>query len=273
MTIDLEHRAEIQRLARVLTADPSELAFLDGAVPADLRALRGALADELFERHRRSFERAVALADRLPGPLTAKLAQHAMGAVLGARAASLLSPEKAADLARRLPPPFLADVAENIDLRRVGPLLAGIPVPTLQATAAELRRREQWVVLGMFVGHIETTVLERLLEVLDGEALLRTALVVERPEHIDGILAVLDDPRIDEVLEAAHRHDLWSEAVWLLSQLSAPQRERIIAAIERLQADALDRLAELLLAEAELRAAAEPLIELAPQHLRERIGA
>lgn len=273
MTVAVEQQAELQRLARVLGVRPKELGFLDGAAPADVRALRDTVADELFERHRRSFERAVALAGRLPAPLTATLAQRAMGPVLGARAAALLAPGDAADLAGRLPPAFLADVAEHMDLRKAGPLVAGIRPETLRETAAELRRREQWVVLGMFVGHIETDVLAPLLEVLDGEALLRTALVVEHAECLDGVLAVLPDSRLDDVLEAAHRHDLWSEAVWLVSQLSRVQGARVIEAIERMQADALDRLAELLVAEAELRQAAKPLIKLAPRHLRQRIGA
>lgn len=272
MSETVEHEAEILRLARVLGADPDELRFLDGAAVPALRELRTAVSDRLLERNRREFERAVALADRIPGGLAAKLAEHAMGPVLGGRAAALLRPDKAAELTRHLPPDFLASVAENVDLRRVGPLLAGIAPRTMAAAGAELRRREEWIVLGAFVGYVEDDVLAVLLDVFDGEALLRAGFVVENPGRLDAVVALLSDARLDELLLAADGHGLWREAVALVGHLGSAQAARVVAAVDRLDDDRLARLAGTLSADDGLRAAAEPLVALAPAPLREKMG-
>ncbi len=99
MTESLSHRAEVLRLARVLGVEPDELAFLAGAPTEALAQLRNTVLDRLLERSRQEFERAVALADKIPRALAATLAQRAMGPVLGGRAAALITAEMAADLA------------------------------------------------------------------------------------------------------------------------------------------------------------------------------
>lgn len=268
----IERYAELQRLARVLGIAPQRLSMLAGAAPADLRELRAAIADELMESQRDGFERVVTLARMLPDSLCARLAQHAMGPALAARATTLLDPAQAAQLAQRLEPRFLADVAEHLDLRRIGPLLGGIPTATLTAVALELRRRERWIVLGTFVGYLRLPRVRSLLEVFDGEVILRSGIFVESPQRIDAIARLLSDDRLDGLLGAAHRHDLWPEAVWLLGRLGPDQRTRVYAALGRLDAAALARLSDLLLTRDELRAAARPLIRRAPRDLRRRIG-
>lgn len=60
--VELERRAELLRLAQVLRVEPGELRMLEGADPADLRALRRQVWDALLERHRPTFERAATLA-------------------------------------------------------------------------------------------------------------------------------------------------------------------------------------------------------------------
>lgn len=104
MTASADHEAEILRLARVLGVAPGDLDVLDPVPLESVRELRDTVQDRLLARNHDQFARAVALADRVPGALAAKLAQHAMGSVLGGRAAALLTPAKAAELAHRLPP-------------------------------------------------------------------------------------------------------------------------------------------------------------------------
>ncbi|HYF24727.1 MAG TPA: hypothetical protein VD931_03215 [Baekduia sp.] len=271
MTGDIDRYAEVLRLARVLGVDPGDLAFLHDAPAAELRALRNAVSDRLLERSRRAFERAVALADHLPGGLAARLAEHAMGPVLSGRAAALLTPEKAADLAHRLPPHFLSQVAEHIDLRKVGPLIHGISAQAMAAAGAELRARGEWMVLGAFVGHVDDAKLRELLEDFDGEALLRAGFVVEQRDRLDSVVALLGDHRLDELLQAADEHGLWTEAIALASHLAPDQQGRILAAVERLGQDRQDRLAAQLRDDDELLAAAAPLLEAAPARLRARV--
>jgi hypothetical protein len=259
MSSPLERRGEELRLARVLGVTPDDLGALDGADVADLRALRHAVADRLLEQSRDQFSRAVALGDLLPGAVAAKLAQHVMGPVLGGRAAALLSPEKAGDLAGRLPADFLAEVACHVDVRKVGPLLVGIDRPTMAAAGEHLRRREEWVVLGAFVGHVADDVVADLLGGFDGEALLRSGTVIEDPSRMDAVVGMLTDARLDGLLDAADEHDLWADVVALNVHLGDEQLDRIARAVERLSGPRVERLAALLGADDELRAAALPI--------------
>ena len=270
--MSLAHQAETLRLARVLDVAREDLAFLAGAPTEALAELRGSVLDGLLERSRHEFERAVALADRIPRGLAATLSQRAMGPVLGGRASALLRPEMAADLAARLPAEFLADVATHVDLRHVGPLIGGIPTETMGAAGDVLRAREEWIVLSAFVGHVPEAKLETLLERFDGEALLRAGFVIEDASRLDAVVALLPDDRLDELLEAAHEHALWPAAVALAAGLEAEQHERILAALDRLDASRLDGLAALLREDPELRAAAGPLVEAAPATLRELVA-
>jgi hypothetical protein len=261
MSTPHERRGELLRLARVLGTTADELGALEDAPLEDLRALRDAVADRLLERSREQFSRAVAFADVIPGPVAAKLAQHVMGPVLGGRAAALLTPAKAADLAGRLPADFLADVACHVDIRKVQPLLSGIDRATMAAAGAHLREREEWVVLGAFVGYVEDDVVADLLDGFDGEALLRSGVVIEDARRIDAVLGMLSDARLDGLLDAAFEHDLWAEIASLNVHLGDRQLRRITDAVQRLPPARIEALADLLGADDELRGAAVPIIE------------
>lgn len=265
---ELAHRSETLRLARVLGVDETELAFLADVPPQALAELRCEILDRLLERSRRDFERAVALADRVPGALAAVLAEKAMGPVLGGRAAALLRAEKAADLASRLPPEFLADVATHVDLRHVGPLIGGIPVKTMAGASRVLQARGEWIVLSAFVVYVPDVKLGELLGLFDGETLLRAGFVIEDPSRLDAVVALLSDSRLDELLDAATEHELWTEAVSLVGHLGPAQRDRVVAAVERLGAGALEALATALRGDPELRRAAGPLVKRASRPLR-----
>ncbi|MEV4420894.1 hypothetical protein AB0L40_13075 [Patulibacter sp. NPDC049589] len=268
MSTPLERRGELLRLARVLGVEPDELTALDGAAVEDLRALRHAVADRLLERSREQFSRAVALGDLLPGSVAAKLSQHVMGPVLGGRAAALLTPEKAGELARRLPADFLADVACHVDIRKVQPLLAGIDRATMAAAGAHLREREEWVVLGAFVGYVDDDVVADLLDGFDGEALLRSGVVIEDASRIDAVLGMLSDERLDGLLDAADEHALWPDIVSLNVHLGDAQLRRVTDAVQRMSGPRIEALAALLGDDDELRAAAAPIVErLTPEFL------
>lgn len=238
MIRDLEREAEIERLARVLGTDTDRLTPLAEAEPEDLRALSDAIADHLHERHAGAFEKAIAVAGKLPSAMTAKLAQHAMGPTLSARAATLLEPKQAADLAKRLPPLFLADVAVHLDLRRAGPLIDGITPEVMAETGAELARREEWVVLGTFVGHVDREVLAELLDAFDAEALLRAGFFVDEPQRFAAIIGSLSDARLDELLATAAAQDLWPQAFVMFGHLGPRHAARVIEALDRMDDDA-----------------------------------
>lgn len=260
MSTPLERRGELLRLSRVLGVEPDDLGVLDGADVATLRELRHAVADRLLERNREQFSRAVALGDLVPGAIAAKLSQHVMGPVLGGRAAALLSPQKAGDLARRLPADFLADVACHVDVRKVGALLGDIDRATMAAAGEHLRRREEWVVLGAFVGHVPDEIVADLLGGFDGEALLRSGIVIEDASRIDAVLAMLTDERLDGLLDVADEQALWPDIVSLNVHLGDEQLDRIARAVERMSGERIERLAALLGADDELREDALPIV-------------
>jgi hypothetical protein len=265
MIADIEREAELQRLARVLGVGPEALALLADAEPEDLRTLSITIADHLHERHAGAFDTAVTIAGKLPAGLTAKLAQHAMGPSLSASIAGLLEPKQAADLARRLPPLFLADLAAHVDLRRVGPLLSGIDPVVLAETGQELRRREEWVVLGTFVGHVDRDVLPELLEGFDAEALLRAGFFVEDTGRFDSIVRSLSTTRLDELLAAAAEHGLWIQAIGMCAHLGSRQLDRFAKAMERMPAEVADSL--------EAAADADPALREAADEVRARASA
>ena len=268
MSSPLERRGELLRLARVLGVEPAELDVLDGASVADLRALRHEVADRLLERNREQFARAVQFGDVVPGAVAAKLAQHVMGPVLGGRAAALMAPAKAGDLAGRLPADFLAEVACHVDVRHVGPLLVDIDRATMAAAGEHLHRREEWVVLGAFVGHLEDDVVAELLGGFDGEALLRSGVVIEDPTRIDAVLGMLDDARLDGLLQAADEHALWGDIVSLNVHLGDEQLGRVTAAVERMSGPRIVALADRLGADATMRDEAAPIVaRLSPAFL------
>lgn len=236
------HRSETLRLARVLGVESEELAFLQDALVADLAKVRAAVLDRLLERSRREFERAVALADKIPRALAAMLAQRAMGPVLGGRASALLSADMAADLAGRLPAEFLADVATHVDLRHVGPLIGGIPTDTMGGAGRVLRERGEWIVLSAFVGDVPAAKLEVLPDLFDGEALLRAGFVIEDLARLDSVVALLPDHRLDELFVTAQEQALWREAISLATHIGPEQAQRIVAVIDRLPDASVDAL-------------------------------
>lgn len=232
MSGTLFHQSEILRLARVLGVTPEELDFLKDAPVTALAELRATVLDRLLEESRGEFERAVALADKIPRGLAATLAQRAMGPVLGGRAAALLTADMAADLAARLPAEFLADVSCHVDLRHVGPLIGGIPTDAMAAAGRVLREREEWIILAACVGDVPEAKLEILLDEFDAEALLRAGFVLEDVSRLDAVIALLPRRRLDELFAGAHEHDLWPEAMAVAIHIGPEQGGRIVAAID-----------------------------------------
>jgi hypothetical protein len=174
-----EARAEVLRLAHVLGADPDQLAALEAVPPADVRRLREQCADALFQAGHEAFRRAAAVAEKLPGPLVAQLAQRALGAALSARTAAVLDGDRAVDLARRLPPDFLAEIAVHLDLRKLSGVVARVEPERVAGVARELARREEWVVMAALVDHLSDGGLDAALGTLDDEAILATGFLLE----------------------------------------------------------------------------------------------
>lgn len=272
VTAQLRRDAEAARLALVLGVPEDALGVLDGADEAALRDLRFAVGDHFYRRFSVRLKPAANLASKLPSPVAAKIAEHALGPVLSGAIVPLLDVGALPDITRRMSPTFLADTAQHLDLRRAGPMIGGIPTDQLTAAGAELAQRREWGVLAAFVGHIDEDVLASLLGVFDAETLLRAAFLVEQPERIDALVGSIADERIDEIHRAAREHELWEESLTVFADLGTAQRKRFAASLARLGDEHLDALATVLAGDPGLRAAAEPMLKASPAAIRKRFG-
>jgi hypothetical protein len=235
--VTLEGHAEALKLARLLDRDPERFAYLERVAPDDVRVLRERATVVLFDRDRR-FGR-IALASRIPpAGLTAWIAQHAFGALLCARIAALLDTARAIDLAERMPSDFLADLAVQLDPRRAREIIFGLPPELIGDVAAELTRREEYIAMGRFVGHMTDEAIQAAFRVIDDASLLRISYFVEEKDQLDHVVGLLAIRRVRGAIRAATDADLWPQALDLLTRVSA-QRAGALADLAAEEDDAV----------------------------------
>ena len=174
-----EVEAEILKLAQLLHRDPHQLSYLETVPPEDLRALREQITEKLFTAQEGALRRLVAASRLLPVGLVANLGQNTFGPMLSARIAGLLDADRAVDIAARMPSDFLAEIAIELDPRRASAVIAGIPAQRISEITGELARREEYVTMGRFIGHLGDEALAAAFAALDDEALSQTVFVLE----------------------------------------------------------------------------------------------
>ncbi|MFD2397039.1 hypothetical protein ACFSVJ_09815 [Prauserella oleivorans] len=94
----------------------------------------------------------------------------------------------------------------------------------------ELRRREDWITLGRFVGNVPADVAAAGLDVLTEPDLLRVAFVLDDTSTADVLLSRVPGERYPRLVHAADEHDLWHALFLLLSRLGAETRRRVVRA-------------------------------------------
>ncbi|HET6287772.1 MAG TPA: hypothetical protein VFG15_13620 [Amycolatopsis sp.] len=226
-TENLASQAEILKLARVLGTTPERLSYLETVDAAELQTFREQVTDTLFDANRAALERMAMASKLVPSPILAKIAEKVFGPLLCARIAGLVDVSRGVDVAKRLKPPFLADVAAELDPRRASAIIARIPLDTVVAVAGELVRREDWITVGRFVGHLPDPVVRRALDVIGDGALIRIAFVLDDKGRIDHVLGLLSEARFRGLLRvAAADEDLWPPVLDLLTHLSEKRVEQ-----------------------------------------------
>jgi hypothetical protein len=225
VTADYEAEAEILKLARVLGVEPERLDYLARVDADDLRAFRDQVTDTLFDANIAVLQRMALAARLLPGGVLAKIAEKVFGPLLCARIAGLVEVSRGVDVAKRLSPRFLAEVAADLDPRRASAIISRIPLDTVLAVAAELARREDWITLGRFVGHLPDPTVRRALDEIDDPGLLRIAFVLDDKSRVDHVVGLLPAHRLGRLLTAASAdEDLWTPALDLLTHVSEQRR-------------------------------------------------
>ncbi len=227
MSEKLQARAEILKLARLLERDPESLDYLQEIPVADLRRLRQQVTEVLFSAHNQLLSRLARASRLLPTPLVASIGERAFGPLLSARLAALLDPVRAVEMAGKLPVSFLADVAVQLDPRRASGVIAGMPPPAIAEITRELLARGEHVTMGSFVGHLGPDAIRAAIDQMDDAALLQVAFVLESKDSLQGLIELLPGERIDGIIDAAAREDLWPEVLDLLSHLDTEQTRRL----------------------------------------------
>jgi hypothetical protein len=187
----MERAAEIEKLARLLGVEIDRLSYLSALDPEEIRALREAATDRLFDADRGLLDKLAAGAAIVPDGLAATLSQKAFGPLLTGRMTSIVDPKKAISVAKKLPYDFLADVAVELDPRRAAAVLRGLPPDHIAATSRVLVERGEWVAMGRFVGHLSDDAIRAVAAGLDDESLVRLTPLIEDPGGIDRVAALL----------------------------------------------------------------------------------
>lgn len=220
----LATRAEILKLEHLCRLNPGSLDSL-AAIPAeDIRQLREAVQDSLFDGKDAGLLKRLAKAGALlPLGLVSMMAQKLFGPVLGARVAGEMSPQRAVALAARLPDEFLADLSVELDPGRARDLLHALPAERIRDVAAVLLEREEYVAMGRFVGYLSRQALGLTMDeaFTDPGDMLRVAFFVEGKSCLGDLFDLMSDARLLEIILAAQgdTENLWPEAVALMADL------------------------------------------------------
>ena len=250
-------RVEIVKLARLLGAPADRFGYLDHLPAEDVRAVRLAATDVLFDANGAVFARIAAASKLVPAGITAAIAERAFGPLLCARVAGALEPERAVDLAGRVSSAFLADVAAEIDPRRVAPILAALPVDRMRGVALELIRRGDHLTMGRFIGELPEPALRALVAELSAADMLETAVHSDDDSRFAEIFAMVPDDKVADVvaLAAAADDQRAADLFAVLAHLDPEGVARLSAAAAELSEEDRERLVE--------RAAAVGLADLA----------
>ncbi len=227
MTASPRATAELRKLAHALDVEPARLDMVAGLPPDDLRTLRKQIGEALFQADKHYFARMAALTKAVPGAVSAKLTEAVVPPLIAARTAELLEPRRAVELVGRISEKYLADVSAYLDASRVPELVAAMPPERIAAVAAELARREEWIVIGGFVAEVSSAALAASVAVFTGEQLLRIGFVLDDLARLDDIGAMLTEAQIDELLAAAPEFGLWLELRELLEHLEPARIDRL----------------------------------------------
>lgn len=225
----LRHRAELQRLARVLGTGSDKLAYLEALDLVTLKQLRERSTAMLYDADRESLQRIASAARLLPAAITALIAEKSLGPLLCARIAGLMAVETAVDVAKRLPTGFLADVCLELDPRRAKAVVDGIPVPRVVDVSLELARRGEYITMGHFVDILSVDALAAVMDRLrDDTALLKVAFYAEDRPRLNRIIEKLPTARFGGIIDAALADggELWPEALSLIGELELRWRRK-----------------------------------------------
>ncbi len=190
---------DLERLGRVLSVAPGRLAGLGALSARDLDALTCQVSDALYAEDAERLRPLLALIDRIPAPLAAGMAEHALPPRLIARLAPHLGDRIAAGVIDRLSPACLAEVAAWLEHGRGAGLLARIEPGQIAGAARCLAHDGRWDTMAAIASELPDRSLAAALAALnDGE--VGSTLAVGNPATVSRVLSTLDGRRRARVL-------------------------------------------------------------------------
>lgn len=240
----IDSRIEVAKLAHELGVDPATLAWLGAVAPVDVRALRELVTEARFRRHEARFRRLAKLSGVAPVPIAARIAQHGLGPLLGARTAAVMEPALAGRLAARLDPEYLTELSVHLDPVRAEPIIRALPDSLVVDVGRRLLARSAYLALGRFLSVVATATALEVVADARGADLFEVALFTEDPTALAAVVAALPDDRLTEVLSAADGQERYADLAALLATSPAATRKRLLGLADRLDPALVARLGD-----------------------------
>lgn len=221
--VTLASKAEVLKLARLLSEQPEAFGFLESFDALAIRALREQMTAQLYDDGKALLQKVAAATKLTPTSISAVIAEKALGPLLCARVASLVPAEKAIDISKRLSAPFLAEVCLHLDPRRTTDIIRGTPVAQVVDVARILQAKKEFVTMARFLDALTPEAIKAVInDTPDEEPLLRTAVFAENPALHNELVSYLPKARLRRLIaKATADAELWSAALSLMSHLDA----------------------------------------------------
>lgn len=204
MSANLETRAELVKLGRLLGQAPESLSYLETIAPAGLLGLREGLTERFFGGHRKLFQRIAASSRLLPLALNVMISEKVFGPVLSARIAGEMPADRAIEMAMKMPLKFLSDVTLELDPKRARDIIRGMPVARVVEVAQELLKRKEYVLMGRFVDFMSDEANQACVNAFKDESvLLEIGKYMEAKHRLKDVLRMLPPARQKKLLVAA----------------------------------------------------------------------
>lgn len=223
-------QTERLKLSRLLHVPAADLHYLDALGSRELHALRERITTALFEQGAAMFGRVATASKLMPVSLIAKLSEHVFGAVLSARIAGYMPPDRAVEVATATHPQFLAEISKAMEPKRAHALLQRIPVKLVLAVSKILLGHQEYMVMARFVDSIPIKAITAVVDdTPSDEDLLRVACYVEDANRLEEITEHISDVRLKGIITAAAHggKELQLAGLLLMGQVTDAMKRRI----------------------------------------------
>lgn len=204
---DILTRAQLSLLAALLQTDAANLAGLERLGADDLKALRSALSDALFDEQAEAVARVGKLAPLVPNALVVTVAHRAVPPEVAGRvggAVGLAHGDRAIGVLSGLKPAYLADAAPYVDPRVIPHFAPRLPAKLLIPAAKELLRRRDYLTASRFVEFATDELIvafERAID--DDEGIILTGVLVSDTHVMNDIMRAAGPDRSLRMARAA----------------------------------------------------------------------